>query len=216
VPTVRDAGAAGTLHEPLVLHLPSVPASSPARPLVARPRLPGGDRRSAAGGLGGDLGGDGSVRARRSPRLGAHPLRGAADAPEQRQPVVRLAAGPPVADQLARVGGQRPQRSAHQPSLPGAPLACVAVDARLTVWVGGRVQGVGFRWWTRARALELGLSGWAANLDDGRVEVVAEGPREACERLLAALSSGRTPGRVVGVTHRWADALGVAPGFVER
>ncbi len=48
---------------------------------------------------------------------------------------------------------------------------------RLTAWVRGRVQGVGFRWWTRARALELGLAGWALNLSDGRVEVVAEGPR---------------------------------------
>jgi acylphosphatase len=46
---------------------------------------------------------------------------------------------------------------------------------RLTAWLHGRVQGVGMRWWVRARALELGLSGWARNTDDGRVEVVAEG-----------------------------------------
>lgn len=90
------------------------------------------------------------------------------------------------------------------------------MDARLTVWVRGRVQGVGFRWWTRTTALELGLDGWAANLDDGRVEVVAEGPREALEQLLAALGSGRAPGRVGGVAHRWSDPVGVAPGFVER
>ncbi len=38
-------------------------------------------------------------------------------------------------------------------------------QARLTAWVEGRVQGVGFRWWARARALELGLSGWAENLE---------------------------------------------------
>jgi len=90
------------------------------------------------------------------------------------------------------------------------------VDARLTVWVRGRVQGVGFRWWTRAKALELGLDGWAANLDDGRVEVVAEGPRDALEQLLAALTSGRTPGRVGTVAHRWSEPLGVGPGFLER
>ena len=53
-------------------------------------------------------------------------------------------------------------------------------QARVTAWVRGRVQGVGFRWWTRARARELGLDGTARNLDDGRVEVVAEGPRAAC------------------------------------
>ena len=90
------------------------------------------------------------------------------------------------------------------------------MDARLTVWVRGRVQGVGFRWWVRATALELGLTGWAANLDDGRVEVVAEGGREACEQLLRALGSGSAPGRVTGLTERWGTAQGVAPGFVER
>jgi acylphosphatase len=44
--------------------------------------------------------------------------------------------------------------------------------ARLTAWVEGRVQGVGFRWWVRSRALELGLTGFAENLADGRVKVV--------------------------------------------
>jgi acylphosphatase len=92
--------------------------------------------------------------------------------------------------------------------------------ARLTAVVRGRVQGVGFRWWVRARALELGLVGSALNLDDGRVQVVAEGPRSACERLLALLAdpadeSGR-PGRVSGVAERWAEPRGGLSGFVER
>jgi acylphosphatase len=90
------------------------------------------------------------------------------------------------------------------------------VDARLTVWVRGRVQGVGFRWWVRVTALELGLDGWAANLEDGRVEVVAEGPRDALEQLLSALGSGRTPGRIRALVPHWSDPVGVAPGFVER
>ena len=85
---------------------------------------------------------------------------------------------------------------------------------RMTVWV--RVQGVGFRWWTRCRALELGLVGHAANLSDGRVEVVAEGPREACVKLLAALRSGSTPGQVKQVNERFVDARGGLTGFVER
>jgi acylphosphatase len=87
---------------------------------------------------------------------------------------------------------------------------------RLTAWVRGRVQGVGFRWWVRSRALELGLEGSATNLSDGRVEVVAEGPRTACERLLDALRGPGTPGRVSGVAERWSPARGGVDGFVER
>lgn len=87
---------------------------------------------------------------------------------------------------------------------------------RLTAWVHGLVQGVGFRWWTRSRALELGLVGSAANLSDGRVEIVAEGPKEACERLLDALRSGSSPGRVDHVAERWSAARGGLTGFVER
>jgi acylphosphatase len=84
---------------------------------------------------------------------------------------------------------------------------------RLQAFVKGRVQGVGYRWWTRARALELGLAGSATNLEDGRVEVVAEGPREACEALLALLPTG--PGRVDFVAERWGEPRGES-GFVER
>ena len=67
-------------------------------------------------------------------------------------------------------------------------------EVRLTAWVHGYVQGVGFRWWTRSRALELGLTGFASNRPDGRVQVVAQGPRDACERLLDLLQSGRHAG----------------------
>ncbi len=84
---------------------------------------------------------------------------------------------------------------------------------RMTAFVKGRVQGVGFRWWTRARALELGLSGAATNLGDGRVEVVAEGPEDACRRLLARLPEG--PGRVDFVAERWGEPRGET-GFEER
>jgi acylphosphatase len=87
---------------------------------------------------------------------------------------------------------------------------------RVTAWVRGQVQGVGFRWWTRSRARELGLVGTASNLEDGRVEVVAEGPRAACEALLGALRSGSAPGRVTGVTERWSEARGGTSGFAEQ
>ncbi|WAC55074.1 acylphosphatase [Gordonia sp. SL306] len=89
-------------------------------------------------------------------------------------------------------------------------------DVRLTAYVHGYVQGVGFRWWTRSRALELGLVGYAANLADGRVLVVAEGPRNAAEALLAALRSGETAGSVDLVVERFDAARGDLSGFVER
>ena len=95
-------------------------------------------------------------------------------------------------------------------------VAGVERAVRLTAWVRGRVQGVGFRWWTRARALELGLVGSASNLKDGRVEVNAEGPESACRDLLVALRSGDTPGQVDSIVERWSEARGGTTGFVER
>ena len=87
---------------------------------------------------------------------------------------------------------------------------------RLTATVRGRVQGVGFRWWVRARALELGLVGTATNLADGRVEVVAEGPQPACAALLVLLRGPGTPGQVGFVGDRWTAATGRWTGFTER
>lgn len=78
------------------------------------------------------------------------------------------------------------------------------------------MQGVGFRWWTRCRALELGLTGYAANKPDGRVHVVAEGPEEDCRSLLTLLRGGETPGVVDLVVDSWEAYRGGPPGFVER
>lgn len=93
-------------------------------------------------------------------------------------------------------------------------------DVRLIAWVHGAVQGVGFRWWTRCRALELGLTGYAANQADGRVLVVARGPREAAEKLLALLKGGDAwpprPGDVEKVVADWAPPGEPFDGFVER
>ncbi|HEY6798901.1 MAG TPA: acylphosphatase [Kineosporiaceae bacterium] len=135
---------------------------------------------------------------------------------------------------VAAESGDDVERSGAPSGASDKTGACDAVRnpadvVRLTAWVHGRVQGVGFRWWTRSRALELGLVGWAANLGDGRVEVVAEGPRSRCEELLRLLAESpprdpppgasrswyRRPGRVAAVTHQWSPAKG-AQGFQER
>jgi acylphosphatase len=61
---------------------------------------------------------------------------------------------------------------------------------RIKVLVYGRVQGVGFRYFTQQEAQRLGLSGHATNLADGSVEVEAQGESDAVERLMAWLKSG--------------------------
>ena len=91
---------------------------------------------------------------------------------------------------------------------------------RALIFVRGRVQGVGFRWWTRSRALELGLVGHARNMADGRVEVNAQGDATAIERLRELLSeqpsTASRPGRVDGITTQWHEPQDHLTGFVER
>ncbi|MBN4833299.1 acylphosphatase [Enterobacter hormaechei] len=57
-------------------------------------------------------------------------------------------------------------------------------------WVYGLVQGVGFRYSTQREALQLGLTGYARNMDDGSVEVVACGEADRVEKLVAWLKAG--------------------------
>lgn len=85
--------------------------------------------------------------------------------------------------------------------------------ARLTAVVSGHVQGVGFRYWVQQRARSLGLAGSAVNLDDGRVRVIVEGARAACDELAERLRGPDAPGRVRDVALRWADATGEAADF---
>lgn len=84
----------------------------------------------------------------------------------------------------------------------------------------GRVQGVGFRWWTRARALELGVVGHARNLPDGRVEVNGQGSRESVQALIELLgedvSTRSRPGHVSGITVQWHEHTDGLSGFRER
>ena len=91
--------------------------------------------------------------------------------------------------------------------------------SRVTFFVRGRVQGVGFRWWARARALELGLVGHARNLADGRVEVVAQGDprvvRQFEELLREEPSTTRRPGSVVSVVGQHGSTRDDLVGFVE-
>ncbi|MDP5228711.1 MULTISPECIES: acylphosphatase [Arthrobacter] len=87
------------------------------------------------------------------------------------------------------------------------------IPVRLHAIVSGTVQGVGFRYWTRAEAEGLGLTGGVGNLPDGTVEVIAEGTRDAVTDLLDWLRSGDTPGRVGEVEAQLEEPSGGFPGF---
>lgn len=79
--------------------------------------------------------------------------------------------------------------------------------------VSGKVQGVFFRASTRERALDLGLSGRATNLPDGRVEVIAEGAAAALDALEVWLHQGPPAARVESVVREaWSGP--VNEGFV--
>ena len=66
--------------------------------------------------------------------------------------------------------------------------------------VSGRVQGVGFRWFVQHAAEIEGLRGWVANLENGCVEVRAEGDLESVARFEAKLRQGPPAARVDRVT----------------
>ena len=87
---------------------------------------------------------------------------------------------------------------------------------RLVVRVSGRVQGVGFRFFAVEEASVRRLVGYARNLRDGDVEVVAEGPRGALEDFLQTLRRGPRSGRVERATLLWDEARGDFEGFGVR
>jgi acylphosphatase len=67
----------------------------------------------------------------------------------------------------------------------------VTDEIRACRWlISGRVQGVGFRWYTLRRAEECGVVGWVRNLPDGRVEAVGMGNPHSVAAFHAALTQG--------------------------
>jgi acylphosphatase len=84
---------------------------------------------------------------------------------------------------------------------------------RLHAIVSGRVQGVFYRATARERGRELGLAGWVRNLQDGRVETLAEGPREALQLYLDFLWMGPPAARVDAVAVGYEQARGDLEGF---
>jgi len=72
-------------------------------------------------------------------------------------------------------------------------------EVGFSVIVTGRVQGVGFRYFTAREALKLGLTGRAQNLINGTVKVDLFGPQKMADKLLAWLKVGPISARVDGI-----------------
>ena len=87
------------------------------------------------------------------------------------------------------------------------------------VLIRGRVQGVGFRWSTRTKAVELGVDGWVRNLPDRSVEVLVQGETDSVEAMLTWLRRGPSHARVDHAEVTAADpeqASGSVEGFEIR
>lgn len=75
--------------------------------------------------------------------------------------------------------------------------------------IHGRVQGVGYRYWVCDEARRLQLDGWVRNRRDGTVELVAAGPSEAMNQLLAACRQGPPAAHVTSVDRSDTDDEGL-------
>ncbi|HXR22217.1 MAG TPA: acylphosphatase [Acidimicrobiales bacterium] len=80
---------------------------------------------------------------------------------------------------------------------------------RRHLWVRGRVQGVWYRGSCAEQARALGISGWARNLPDGRVEIVAEGNPEALDNLVEWCRHGPPAARVTALEVRAEEPEGL-------
>lgn len=87
---------------------------------------------------------------------------------------------------------------------------------RLHARIHGFVQGVSFRYYTLRQAQTLGLDGYVRNCWDGTVEVVAEGEREAVNKLLSWLHVGPSYAEVGKVDFEWEEPRGDLTRFEVR
>ncbi|MDX1639596.1 MAG: acylphosphatase [Balneolaceae bacterium] len=79
---------------------------------------------------------------------------------------------------------------------------------RAHVFIEGRVQGVGFRHFTRTNARQHEVEGWVKNLADGRVEAVFEGDPKNVETMIDKVREGPRSSRVTNVEVDWEEPTG--------
>jgi acylphosphatase len=78
----------------------------------------------------------------------------------------------------------------------------------VSMTVHGRVQGVGFRYYTRTNAQRLGVYGWVRNRGDGAVEIWAEGTEDRLRSFIGKIRQGPTHSDVERVDLDWSEPIG--------
>ncbi|PSH56937.1 acylphosphatase [Phyllobacterium endophyticum] len=89
----------------------------------------------------------------------------------------------------------------------------VAKPKSLIVTIRGKVQGVGFRYWTQTEAQKLGLRGWVRNESDGSVCALIVGPEHAVDKMLKRFEEGPGAASVSRVTSESSGKGQSADGF---
>jgi len=83
----------------------------------------------------------------------------------------------------------------------------IAEEREIHCLISGKVQGVFYREFTKRRAVELGIKGVVRNLEDGTVEVIAQGEEEQLKRFVKLLKKGSTFTRVENIEVEWTNTL---------
>lgn len=116
---------------------------------------------------------------------------------------------------------QRPQADVTAEPAPtptAAPTGSAQPESliRVHAFISGKVQGVGFRAFARDTVVwdNLRVTGWVKNLADGRVELIAEGPRTDIEKLMAAVAKGPAGSRVDALARQEEPYTGAFTEFV--
>ena len=87
---------------------------------------------------------------------------------------------------------------------------------RLHLIVSGRVQGVGFRYFTYITGSSLNLHGWVRNRSNGDVEILVEGPSNILEAFIQVIKKGPEMAHVTDVELEWSEAHQDLPPFTIR
>ena len=89
-------------------------------------------------------------------------------------------------------------------------------DARVHIWVKGRVQAVGFRAHVEYKSVQLGVRGWVRNVGEDTVEAVGEGVRARLDQFVEMIKQGPRGAQVDEARVEWEASTGEYTGFGVR